>query len=67
MIRRLTFILLFTVTAAVVIAGWTAAAPVIFAWQTIAGAWRGFRNASYIMRIGFDRTIKNYLEGVKRL
>lgn len=67
MIRRGLFILLFTVTAIIVIAGWTMAAPLVFAWHVIAGAWHGFRNASYIMRIGFERTTKNYLEGVKRL
>ncbi len=67
MLRHLIFVVLFTITAVVVIAGWTTAAPFVFAWQIIAGAWRGFRNASYIMRIGFERTIKNYLEGVKRL
>lgn len=67
MIRRLIFVVLFTITAVVVIAGWTTAAPIIFTWQIIAGAWRGFRNASYIMRIGFVRTTKNYLEGLKRL
>ena len=45
----------------------TVATPVVFTGQIIAGAWRGFRNASYIMRKWFITIIKNYLEGIKQL
>lgn len=45
----------------------TVAAPVVFALQILAGAWRGFRNASYIMRKWFTAIIKNYLEGVRSI
>lgn len=59
--------ILFALTTVAVIAGWVTAAPVIFAMQIIAGAWRGFRNASYIMRAGIEGTIRKFLEGWKTL
>lgn len=67
MIKRLLFNLIFTATAIVVIAVWTIAAPVIFAWHVAEGAGRGFWYAGFIMRTGYLRTIKNYLEGLKTL
>ncbi|ENL9127507.1 hypothetical protein AB6J89_004714 [Salmonella enterica] len=55
------------VLATVNLAVATVAAPGVFAMQIIAGAWRGFRNASYIMRKWYVGIIKNYLEGIKQL
>lgn len=55
--------ILFLLTAVIVIVATTAFAPFVFALQIIAGAWRGFRYASYIIRNMYASTIRNFLEG----
>ena len=59
--------ILFILTTVVVIAATTGVAPFVFALQIIAGAWRGFRYASYIIRNMYESTIRKFLEGWKAL
>ena len=59
--------ILFILTTVVVIAAMTVVAPIVFALQIIAGAWRGFRYASYIIRNMYGSTIRKFLEGWKTL
>lgn len=58
-------ILFLVATANIAVAA--VATPVVFALQIAAGAWRGFRNASYIMRYWVDTIIKKFLEGVRNI
>lgn len=64
---RLAIFRLFLVLVTIVnVAVATIAAPVVFALQIVAGAWRGFRGASYIMRQWFGAIFKKFPEGWKK-